>query len=600
MFYLKLFICLIIHLKKELKKKVSYLEFFIKNINIFKFLIYKFNKDINPFYSKKFRQYIDHNKKKIKNISSSPSENKKFILVESFINQSAYTLSNGIIAFYLKEIFKENIVSIIRAGDIKSELIFRSFGVKKFFYYKDQNFFEKIIYSYKALKFLGKRNNIDPIINLKYKKINLGLTAYDSYIRYVGNPTLNRINLEFIIFISEALYACDYFEKLINENNFSKLVQSETSFVPLSCLFQKALQNKIEVFSRFGKEKFTVRKYTNLKQCFSERGRISQKLFDIIHKNKKEKNKAIRVSNKIQTQKLKTKSFGMDITMYKFKKNSSGKKMLEIIDKDKNKFFEKIDVNKKYIKQQFEWNENKIVVFFLSYLIDGNFPFGYRRNFRDTYNWIDFIFSQIQNITNVNWIIKDHPITKVYGQDPKMDFEEKIDYLNKNFHHIKRWPKNFSNKSILNIADTVITSSGTVGIEYPAYGISSIFAEKSSYSNLNFMKMLEGKNNILFKIKNLDKIEKLSKNFIAKCKLYLFIRESLLGEKSSFLPDYIASRNIIDDEFWNLCIKKVSKYKSSEDKFFRMFKKQMKFNSRHTLNYNIINFGNTNFNDFND
>ena len=82
--------------------------------------------------------------------------------------------------------------------------------------------------------------------------------------------------------------------------------------------------------------------------------------------------------------------------------------------------------------------------------------------------------------------------------------------------------------------------------------------------------------------------------------MYLFIRESLLGEKSSFLPDYIASRNIIDDEFWNLCIKKVSKYKSSEDKFFRMFKKQMKFNSRHTLNYNIINFGNTNFNDFND
>ncbi len=217
MFYLKLFTCILIQLKKELKRKISYLEFFIKNINIFKFLIFKIDINTNPFYSKKFRQYIDHNKKKIKKIECNTDKNKKLILVESFINQSAYTLSNGIISFYLKEIFKENIVSIIRAGDIKSELIFRSFGVRKFFYYKNQNFLEKAVYCYKALKFLKHKNDINTIINLKYNQINLGLTAYDSYIRYVGNPTLNKVNLEFIISISEALYACDYFENLIKK-----------------------------------------------------------------------------------------------------------------------------------------------------------------------------------------------------------------------------------------------------------------------------------------------------------------------------------------------------------------------------------------------
>ena len=59
------------------------------------------------------------------------------------------------------------------------------------------------------------------------------------------------------------------------------------------------------------------------------------------------------------------------------------------------------------------------------------------------------------------------------------------------------------------------------------------------------------------KINNLNKIKKISSNFEEKCKVYLFIRESLLGEKSLFLPDYIASRNIVDDEFWSLCIKNV-------------------------------------------
>lgn len=600
MFYLKLLICIIIQLKKELKKRISYLEFFFKNINIFKFFIFKFNKNINPFYSKKFQEYIAFNRSKIKKISNIKNENKKSILVESFINQPAYTLSNGIISFYLKEIFKENIVSIVRQGDIKSELIFRSFGVKKFFYYKDMNFLQKIIYLNKALKFLGKKTNINSIIQLQYKKVNLGLTAYDSYIRYVGNPTLKKINFEFIIFVSEALYACDFFQELIKKNNFCKLVQSETSFIPLSCLFQTALQNKIEVFSRFGKEKFTVRKYTNLKQCFSERGRISQKLFDTIFKNKKNKKIALKFSKKIQSQKIKNKSFGMDVTMYNFRKNTSGKKLLEVIDKNKNESFTKIDVNKILIKKKFNWDNKKIVIFFLSYLIDGNFPFGYRKNFKDTFSWINFILSKIEKIKNVNWIIKDHPIKKVYGQNPRIDFEEKLNYLNDNFSHIKRWPKNFSNKSILNIADIVLTSSGTAGIEYPAYGINSLFTEKSSYSNLNFMKMIKGKKKILNKINNLNKTKRISSNLKEKCKVYLFIRESILGEKSLFLPDYIASRKIIDDEFWSLCIKKVKKYKISKDKFFRMFKKQMRFNSRHTLNYNIINFENTNFKDFND
>ena len=234
--------------KERVKKRISYLEFFFKNINIFKFFIFKFNREINPFYSKKkFQEYIKLNKFKIQKFSNNKNENKKLILVESFINQPAYILSNGIISFYLKEIFKENIVSIIRQGDIKSEIIFRSFGVKKFFYYKDMNFLQKIIYMNKALKFLGKKTDVNSIIRLQYKKVNLGLTVYDSYIRYVGNPTLKKINFEFIIFVSEALYACDFFEKLI-KNNFCKLVQSETSFIPLSCLFKQLYKIKLKYF----------------------------------------------------------------------------------------------------------------------------------------------------------------------------------------------------------------------------------------------------------------------------------------------------------------------------------------------------------------
>ena len=46
--------------------------------------------------------------------------------------------------------------------------------------------------------------------------------------------------------------------------------------------------------------------------------------------------------------------------------------------------------------------------------------------------------------------------------------------------------------------------------------------------------------------------------------------------------------------------KKYSKYDLNKDPLFEMFKKQLKYNSRHTLNYKILNFKNTIFNDLND
>ena len=73
-----------------------------------------------------------------------------------------------------------------------------------------------------------------------------------------------------------------------------------------------------------------------------------------------------------------------------------------------------------------------------------------------------------------------------------------------------------------------------------------------------------------------------------------------MGVKSSLLPDYIASRNIVADEFCELCIKKISNYNLPKDPFFKMFKKQISYNSRHTLNYKVINFKNIKFNDLND
>ena len=141
-FFTELFKCILIFQKKDLIKNISYLEFFIKNINIIKYLFFLYDrKKFNPFYSKNFKKFIINNKKKWGKLNLSKSKIDEYILVESFINHHAYTLSNGIISVFLKKIFQGNLIGIIRKGDIKSEIIYRSYGVNNFIYYKNLKFF---------------------------------------------------------------------------------------------------------------------------------------------------------------------------------------------------------------------------------------------------------------------------------------------------------------------------------------------------------------------------------------------------------------------------------------------------------------------------
>ena len=105
------------------------------------------------------------------------------------------------------------------------------------------------------------------------------MPSYDSFIRYTGIPTLNKITPELILFLAEALYAYDTFEKEIKRYNIIHSVQAETAFSPLNIFFQLCLKNKIKVYTRLGTDKFSVRIYDNFSQRYYYRANISQKTF---------------------------------------------------------------------------------------------------------------------------------------------------------------------------------------------------------------------------------------------------------------------------------------------------------------------------------
>ena len=69
-------------------------------------------------------------------------------------------LSNPLIGKYVQLFHKSQCLGLLRKGDIKAEVLFRSFGISKFYYYKTWNFFQRCVYIYKALKILQNVRNV--------------------------------------------------------------------------------------------------------------------------------------------------------------------------------------------------------------------------------------------------------------------------------------------------------------------------------------------------------------------------------------------------------------------------------------------------------
>jgi hypothetical protein len=80
--------------------------------------------------------------------------------------------------------------------------------------------------------------------------------------------------------------------------------------------------------------------------------------------------------------------------------------------------------------------------------------------------------------------------------------------LEKECDHIRLVPENIDSASLLKIADLALTISGSVGVEYPSFGVRSLFLEKSYYSNLNFLNYVKSKKQLIKYLQNAHKQKK--------------------------------------------------------------------------------------------
>lgn len=127
--------------------------------------------------------------------------------------------------------------------------------------------------------------------------------------------------------------------------------------------------------------------------------------------------------------------------------------------------------------------------------------------FRDYYVWYRETMKMINNIKNVNWIIKAHPSRKMYGEDREA-YNVFVKYQQKN---IVWFPEEYSTASLADIADAIITVQGTAGTEFSCLGKPIILCGKAFYSELGFTIEPQTVDEYYHILQNLENIQPLSK-----------------------------------------------------------------------------------------
>lgn len=176
------------------------------------------------------------------------------------------------------------------------------------------------------------------------------------------------------------------------------------------------------------------------------------------------------------------------------------------------------------LTQRLGLDPNKKNVFILPQILIDTPRESYEHGIYHDYNeWLLSTLKIIQNVSNVNWIIKDHPMSAAYLQDGyiKRQFEK---YKTSNMY----WcDKAISGVKIKEIADCVITCSGDVGLEYWAYGIPTITTSKSFYCDWGISYSMKTQKEYEAVLQNIEGLQPPTPQSMKAAQRYLFVSKHM-------------------------------------------------------------------------
>ena len=187
----------------------------------------------------------------------------------------------------------------------------------------------------------------------------------------------------------------------------------------------------------------------------------------------------------------------------------------------------------------FNLDNSKNCVFVMMHAFN-DYPNHFKSIYKDYFEWFKSTLDICKEIKDINWIFKEHPSSEFY---PVNDINLK-DLFNQyeNFTNIKflDHKSNFNTKSILNIAEGIITCAGTSALEFSCFGKKSIITSECNYHSYNISYMAKNKKEYENLLINFNTLEKPSIEKSEKAKIIYYLTYGVVLDNGwnsdAFLP----------------------------------------------------------------
>ena len=443
------------------------------------------------FYNKCFKHedVIGHNDKKIyvvhidKYLSLTLREN---TLAKQLQKKSGHEVIAVSATFYNQEI----------------EQIDKSFEIKTVSMVKEliRNWYLVIIPLFKTLWFMLRNPSIDGLIKLRYRNVPIGNPVYDQILlNMVDNNegfTCKRLNWKNgFVELWEGMCLVELSSNLFKKNAPSCCIISESTY-NRSIVARVAVQFGADILNTLKWDTYLLNNHEVRNMELNVREATVNHIKEILNKEK--------YDNKIKD--IYNKSY----------------------DEEKINILENMGIN----------NGLKNAIIMVHCFKDCPREQSKKMIYRDFYEWFEDTLKQIGKIKNVNWIIKDHPYSKAYGQ----------------YDEVKKLLKKYKQPNIIyydsikeinivsKIADCVITVSGTTCIEAPSYGVCCIAAGIPYYSDFGYIfnsKSKEEYYRLLRNINSMKEMNRIEKRDAAEIKnIWDSILTDTKDEFNNILYDY--------------------------------------------------------------
>lgn len=505
--------------------------------------------------------------------------NKKFntdqrwVLVEGLIEPSGYIVTNLVIARHIMSAYDLPAAGLLNKPNPRVESIFKSYGINDFYYLSDQKrgVFHAIRNVWKAVQLLGEVKNVDDFLQLKFNDISIGKIVYDTYLRATGFGTLSSVSWRVFEGLVQSIGHLEYAEGLFLTGIFPVFIQAERQFIPSALVCQVALKHKVVIYSRGGgPTTFTLRRYDNLDQYYTNSHRPSGELFEYVLNNYKQE--AIRLGEEHIRKRFSGEPASYDIpdAALAFKKE------------DRN-------VSREEFCRELDWDAKRpIVGIMANNLIDGVFTDNWEL-FRDYLVWFRETLKFIRKIDHVHWFIKPHPTDVLYKIRTAIKGE--YERLAKDCKHIRFFPEGVAGSSVADIADVILTVRGSAGVEYSCFGIPCVIAGEALYTGFGFTHEPKTQEEYFNVLRNIEKLKRLNSDQIEKAKIFVYIYGVLSRVKAEFLPYFSPFADDDEKMFWEKAAILASTVNPQEDRLNNMVQVQVKQKHRHLLNYDWIGGG---------